>query len=367
MLGNNSNGFLGLSNMVQFMVGGTLVEAWTPGSILPQVEVNMSNRKIISLGVPTAPNDAARKADVDAISVPDLSDYLRRDGGQMTGDIYMVGTTGPQTDAAVHFGVRLARIQWSEPANSLVITKGQGNNPLTITDNDGTNSRPVIDQALGDARYLKVDGTNDMEQSLFMGEGYGLIWRNATAPSGFGALLYDDITAGAGFVIRRRSGTNVYVEDAQTSARNRILTDALDSRAATLVIEPGSFTTLPNAAWGQYWQGTYTALTRAGLSRILVVVSLNIQDIGGTTLAIGGVRISPGNFQRQVFIYKQGAATPACGATVSFILDVPANPLILVELATVDPLTPPANFITMAGAGNNLRSQITISDMGPIS
>jgi hypothetical protein len=208
-----------------------------------------------------------------------------------------------------------------------------------------------------------------MDASLFLAEGSAVIFRDPLGPNGLGIVIYDYRTgANPGLTLRRPAGTNnIYTEHNSTGLRNRILTDELDSRAATLVIEPGSFTTLPNAAWGQYWQGTYTALTRGGLSRILVVVSLNIQDIGGTTLAIGGVRISPGNFQRQVFIYKQGAATPACGATVSFILDVPANPLILVELATVDPLTPPANFITMAGAGNNLRSQITISDMGPIS
>jgi hypothetical protein len=365
MLGNNSNGFLGLSNMVQFIVGGALVEAWTPTSILPQVEINMGGRKITSLGTPTAATDAATRAYVDALAGG--GNYLPLGGGNMTGEIYMVGSTGPQVDAGVTFGVRQARIHWSEPANSLVITKGQGNYPIAVTDVDGTNQRPIIDQTLGDERYLLVSGANDMDGSLYLAASTGIIWRDPQGPAGIGPVIYANPNPpGPGLTLRRPVNTDhVYTEHWSTGVRTRLLdeTDRVPSLSLNL---PGDVVVPSGGAWIAL--PTFGLnIPRGGNSRILVVLSLGI-SLGPGGLLTAGVRYNPGVpaniIERHAFLY-QVAAVRGNGITLAFYLDVTGiQPTFPFEIAALDPLT--LGFTVLGGATSAERSQILVTDLGSI-
>jgi hypothetical protein len=358
MLGNNSNGFLGLPNMVQFMVGGTLVEAWTPSSILPQVDINMSGRKITSLATPTAATDAATRAYVDAVAGG--GNYLPLAGGQMTGEIYMIGTTGPQVDAGVSFGVRQARIHWSEPANSLIITKGAGNYPIAVRDTDGSNQRPIIDQTLGDERYLRVSGDNDMEGSIYLGPTAGLIWRDPLPPGGIGAVIYSQSGTGNGLVLRRPANTDhIFSEHASSGLRLRLL-DETDRLANSVKIDNlASIPLTVNGQWLQLW-ADYFRLPRTGNSRLLISVSVSVVTTTGQIWYLGARLISPmEQVERRVFMYAANQT-----ATFDLYADVVgSDPIIAVEIAGFSDASLPPGTSTI-GTGAN-RSQILIADLGP--
>jgi len=83
-------------------------------------------------------------------------DFLPLSGGNLTGDINMIGTTGPTVMAKLNLFVRGASLAWSETDNAIVFTKGTGNYPLVVRANDGTNPQPILDQTQGDARYLQL-------------------------------------------------------------------------------------------------------------------------------------------------------------------------------------------------------------------
>src|SRR5580693_8955512 len=191
MIGENNTGFLVPSgNMMQLLVGGGLMFAFSPAGLFPGANYNCSGYRITGVPAPNLASDATPKSYVDGLAV-DPSAFLEKAGDTMTGDLRITGTSGPPVDAKVLFGVRGASIHWDEPTNALTITKGMSNYPVYIRANDGSNPQPVIDQTLGDARYLKVDGSNDFDGSLFLASDGGIVWRNAIAPGGIGALIFD--------------------------------------------------------------------------------------------------------------------------------------------------------------------------------
>jgi hypothetical protein len=158
-VGDNSTGFYRSGNLLITSVGGTIVMQLQAAMLAAFfVPINCTGQRLQAVGDPTAADDALnlRTADARYAPVGGGGDFLPLSGGNMTGDIYMIGTTGPQRDAKINLFTRGASLAWSEPDNAIVFTKGTGNYPLIVKANDGTNAQPILDQTLGDARYLQL-------------------------------------------------------------------------------------------------------------------------------------------------------------------------------------------------------------------
>jgi hypothetical protein len=122
------------------------------------ISVNFTGKPLNAVGDPVLADDALNLRTGDARYAPigGGGDFLPLTGGNMTGDINLVGTTGPTVPAKLNLYVRGANLAWSEADNAIVFTKGTGNYPLVVRANDGTNPQPILDQTLGDARYLQL-------------------------------------------------------------------------------------------------------------------------------------------------------------------------------------------------------------------
>jgi hypothetical protein len=160
-IGENSTGFYrtgsGQSLLVT-TVSGVIVMQLQPTVSAFFTSCNFTNKPINGVGDPVLVDDALNLRTGDARYAPAGSggDFLPLTGGNMTGDINLVGTTGPPVPAKLNLYVRGANLAWSEPDNAIVFTKGTGNYPLVVRANDGSNPQPLLDQALGDARYLQL-------------------------------------------------------------------------------------------------------------------------------------------------------------------------------------------------------------------
>jgi len=159
-IGENSTGF--------YRTAGNLLVTTVSGQIVTQIQaavaaffvpVNFANYPLNSVGDPANATDAVnlRFADARYERVGSSGgDFLPLSGGSMTGDINLVGTSGPTVPAKLNLYVRGANLAWSETDNAIVFTKGTGNYPLVVRANDGTNPQPILDQTQGDARYLQL-------------------------------------------------------------------------------------------------------------------------------------------------------------------------------------------------------------------
>jgi hypothetical protein len=157
-IGDNSTGFYRSGNLLVTTVSGQIVMQIQPTITAFFISCNFTGKPVNAVGDPVLPDDALNLRTADARYAPagGSGDFLPLSGGQMTGDINMVGTTGPTVMAKLNLYVRGASLAWSETDNAIVFTKGTGNYPLVVRANDGTNPQPILDQTQGDARYLQL-------------------------------------------------------------------------------------------------------------------------------------------------------------------------------------------------------------------
>ena len=157
-VGDNSTGFYrtGASLLVT-TVSGQIVMQLQPTIAAFFISINLTGKPLNSVGDPVLPDDALNLRTGDArYMAAGAGGFLPLTGGSMTGSIIMLGTTGPVVDAPILFGLRGAKISWSETRNALVFTKGQLDYPLTVVNSDDSNPQPILDQAAGDARYAPL-------------------------------------------------------------------------------------------------------------------------------------------------------------------------------------------------------------------
>jgi hypothetical protein len=157
-IGDNSTGFYrGGSSLLVTTVSGQIVMQLQPTIAAFFISVNLTGKPLNGVGDPVLPDDALnlRTGDARYISAG-MGGFLPLSGGSMTGDISLVGTTGPTVMAKLNLYVRGASLAWSEADNAIVFTKGTGNYPLIVRANDGTNPQPILDVPQGDARYLQL-------------------------------------------------------------------------------------------------------------------------------------------------------------------------------------------------------------------
>ena len=157
-LGDNSTGFYRSGNLLVTTVSGQIVMQIQPTITAFFISCNFTGKPVNAVGDPVLPDDALNLRTADARYAPagGSGDFLPLTGGSMTGDLNMVGTTGPTVMAKLNLYVRGASLAWSETDNAIVFTKGTGNYPLVVRANDGTNPQPILDQTQGDARYLQL-------------------------------------------------------------------------------------------------------------------------------------------------------------------------------------------------------------------
>jgi hypothetical protein len=161
-IGENSTGLYrtgGTGGLLVTTVSGQIVSQIQPTVAAFFVPVNLAGQILSGVGDPANATDALniRYADTRYERIGGGGgDFLSLSGGQMTGDIWMIGTTGPPVMAKLNLYTRGASLAWSEADNAIVFTKGTGNYPLLVKANDGTNPQPILDQTLGDARYLQL-------------------------------------------------------------------------------------------------------------------------------------------------------------------------------------------------------------------
>jgi hypothetical protein len=161
-IGENSTGLYrtgGTGGLLVTTVSGQIVSQIQPTVAAFFVPVNLAGQILSGVGDPANATDALniRYADTRYERIGGGGgDFLPLSGGSMTGDINLVGTTGPTVMAKIGLYVRGASLAWSEADNAIVFTKGTGNYPLVVRANDGTNPQPILDQTQGDARYLQL-------------------------------------------------------------------------------------------------------------------------------------------------------------------------------------------------------------------
>ena len=164
-IGDNSTGFYrGGGNLLVTSVSGQIVMQLNPTLGAFFIPVNFTGQPLNGVGDPVAATDALnlRTADARYAPVGGGGDFLPLSGGSMTGDINLVGTSGPTVPAKLNLYVRGASLVWSEADNAIVFTKGTGNYPLIVKANDGTNPQPILDVPQGDARYLQLSQVDNL-------------------------------------------------------------------------------------------------------------------------------------------------------------------------------------------------------------
>jgi hypothetical protein len=208
-----------------------------------------------------------------------------------------------------------------------------------------------------DARYLRLAGGSMAGSITFASNNFGFGW-----PSG--SVVFEQTV---GLTLRRSfSQTDVWTEDASGANRQRLLS-APDLRTAAMIVEPASVTVPGSGVWTTYIDVNYP-LTRTGTSRLLISCSINIIYNTNNVLQLNGVRLGiPAGPERRLWTYGISIQGNAAGMFVDLYADVTGpNPRIMIQLAALEAGGAPWAFDTIGGAGNQARSQILITDLGPL-
>jgi hypothetical protein len=328
-IGDNATGFYRSGTVLVLSVSGSFVQQYLPDMVQMNVPIMMGGaNKITSLGDATAAQDALNLRTADARYMQaGAGGFLSTAGGSMTGTIHMVGTSGPQVDAAVAFGIRGAQIAWSESGNGLIVTKGQGNAPFDIVNNDGSNRRPIIDQALGDARYLQLAA---------------------------GGMVTGPLTLYSTPVTNNDVVTKGYVDQMASPRAPAVIFDI-----------PVHYPIAADGAWHTLWNPNFV-IPRGGNSQVMVSLSCNVLDINNVGMILARVNGGP---ERTVFAFGFGPPSNAtCGFTVNLYAAVSGNmPTISIELKVGEAAGAGQPFRVVGGnATVSDRSQICLIDLGPV-
>lgn len=281
--------------------------------------------------------------------------YVALAGSTMTGELVLDNGGGPLVGLTFNIASRI----YEDGSAGLILRRDLLNNPVIIENNNGSARSQVLTQALGDTRYLQLVG-GTLLNNLNINTNYGIIWTN-------GGIVFEQ--AAVGLTFRRSGGQNDLWTETNTGAnRQRLLTEA-DVRASSMKIEPASVT-VPGGSvqWTTYVDVNYMSLTRAGTSRLLISCAINLDFSPSGAVQLVGIRLNfpTEQVERRIFTYR---TTNICsGIFCDFYADVVGpNPRIGLQLASIDPGGgTPAQFTTISGAGNTARSQVLVTDLGPV-
>jgi len=291
---------------------------------------------------PATPDQAATKRYADAL-VPDLAPYLRRDGGQMTG-VLLLAADPVFADQAVTKGYVDALPPPPDLMPYLRRDGGQMTGPLITATGTGVTDPGLAigDNATGFYRVSNVVAvviSGQMVMQWFVNQ---LMF---TQPIN---MANQKITA---------LGTPTAPQDAVPKS----YVDTF--RAPSLLVDLLPDVPVPGGQWVTLYSGMYP-IPRSGQSRVMVSVNVNAKDpTQAGSLIMFGARIQNGP-QRQVFGYSY-STSQASGFSVDLVANVTGNnPTITIEVASLAAGSPPVGFTVIGGVGND-RSQILIADLGP--
>jgi hypothetical protein len=351
---------------------------------------------------PTQPEHAATKRYADSL-VPDLSPYLNRAGGQMTGPLITSSGTGV-TNPGLAIGdngtgfYRTGNVVIPVVSGQLVMQWFVDNIMLAVPLNagvqrlynvaDATADADALNRRTGDGRYL----TPALADARYLGKSGGQMTGDLSMSPGADIFLAQNPTT------QMQATPRIYVDEqvsgrltqAQADARYLQMvaggtvqgpvqflsppvmpTDAVTKgyvdqrRAVSLLIE----IMLDIPVTGGFWTTLYTTaypIPRGGSSRVMASVNVNTKDPSQAgQVILFAVRIQ-NNPERHIFGYSFNA-TQSTGFSVDLFTNVNGNnPTITIEIATLNTGQPPIGF-TVVGGGGTDRSQILIADMGPTS
>jgi hypothetical protein len=344
---------------------------------------------------PTQPDHAVTKRYADSL-VPDLSPYLARAGGQMTGPL-IVATGTSVTNPGLAIGdnstgfYRAGNVVIPVVSGQMVMQWFFDSIMLTVPLNaatqriynlaDPTADTDALNRRTGDTRYLGKSG-DTMRGDLIMSPGTDIfLAQNPTADQQAAPRIYVDQQVGgrltqaqadarylqltAGGIVQ---GPTQFLNPPVVP--NDVVTKGYvdQRRAVSLLIDLLTDVPIPAGAWTTLYTTTY-AIPRGGASRVMASVNVNTKNPtqpGG--LILFGARIL-NNPQRQIFGYSYGGpGNQSSGFSVDLFLVVNGNnPTITIQIASLDAGAGSPMGFTVVGGGGDDRSQILIADMGPVS
>jgi Collagen triple helix repeat (20 copies) len=342
---------------------------------------------------PAQPDHAATKRYVDSL-VPDLSPYLARAGGQMTGPLISATGTGV-TNPGLAIGdnstgfYRTGNVVIPVVSGQIVMQWFFDSIMLTVPLNaavqriynlaDPTADADALNRRAGDARYLSKSG-GQMAGDLTMASGTNIVLaQNPTSDTYAAPKVYVDQQVGGR--LTQAQGDARYLQLAAGGivngpvqflnppvVPNDVVTKGYvdQRRAVSLLIDLMLDVPVPAGTWTTLYTTAYP-IPRGGNSRVMASVNVNTKNPtqpGG--LILFGVRIL-NNPQRQIFGYSYGGpGNQSSGFSVDLFLVVNGNnPTITIQIASLDAGAGSPMGFTVVGGGGDDRSQILIADMGP--
>jgi hypothetical protein len=386
---------------------GRLNEDWIPvlpltgGTLDGDLTISGSTRFLIdarAMGTltldlePTQLDHAATKRYADSL-VPDLSPYLARAGGQMTGPLIVATGTGV-TNPGLAIGdnstgfYRTGNVvipvvsgqlvmQWFFDSIMLAVPLNAGAQRIYNVQ-DAAAAQDALNLRTGDARYLGKSG-DTMRGDLAMSPGTDIfLAQNPTTDMQATPRIYVDQQVG-GRLTQAQADTRylqivaggIVQGPVQFLNPPAVPNDAATKgyvdqrRAVSLLVDLLLDVPVPSGVWTTLYTTTY-AIPRGGNSRVMASVNVNTKNPSAAGQVVKfGARIA-GNPQREIFGYTFNT-TQSTGFSVDLFANVNGNnPTITIEVCTLDVGQPPIGF-TVVGGGGNDRSQILIADMGPTS
>jgi hypothetical protein len=377
LVGGTLDGDLTISGLTRF-----LLDARAMGPLFLDVD-------------PTQPDHAVTKRYADSL-VPDLSPYLARSGGQMTGPLIVAPGTGV-TNPGLAIGdnstgfYRTGNVVVPVVSGQMIMQWFYDSIMLTVPLNaatqriynlaDATADADALNRRVGDARYLGKSG-GQMTGDLTMSSGTNIaLAQNPTVDTHAAPKIYVDQQVGGRLTQTQADARylqmvagGIVQGPVQFLSPPVVANDAVTKgyvdqrRAVSLLVDLLTDVPVTGSAWTTLYTTTY-AIPRAGTSRVMVSVNVNTKNPtqpGG--LILFGARIL-NNPQRQIFGYSYGGpGNQSSGFSVDLFLVVNGNnPTITIQIASLDAGAGSPMGFTVVGGGGDDRSQILIADMGPTS
>ena len=376
------------------LTGGTLQGGLTINGETLLLEASRA-RAAFSLDLdPTQPDHAVTKRYADGLP-PDLTPYLRLDGGQMLGPLALAADPATDLQAATK---RYADALVPDLGPYLRKDGGQMTGALlpaadpVVADQAATKRyadsllpdlTPYLPKAGGqmDGTLITARGTSVTDPGLAIGDNSTGFYRtgNVVVVGISGEVVmqwfYNQMMVAVPISMVNQKITALGMPTAPQDAATKSYVDTQQRSPALLYNVPIDFPLPETGEWLNLDVRAYP-IQRGGISRIMVSLSANVKLTGtggpnGQGIVLAAARIM-GNPERRVWIYGMqllSGERTATGFTVNLYADVTGfNPVVTIQLRLVDggsaaPLQPVS--ITGGDASVTDRSQYMIVDLGP--
>jgi hypothetical protein len=362
---------------------------------------------------------ASAGSDITWISLDDIlanfqpaGNYLDKSGGQMTGPL-ITRDGGSATNPGLSIGENSTGFY--RTSGNLLVTSVSGQIvmqiqpaiaalfvPLNLTDKilsgvaDPANATDALNLRTGDTRYERIGsgggsflpisggtltgtliaapgtGTNNLgigvgdNQTGFYRSGGSLV----AMALGFPLLALDGnarsvlLTGPLGLGGNPITNLGVPILPGDAATKNYVDVAIAQARSPTVIYDIPADVAFPGDGSWQLLAQVPFILTRTGLSRIQI--TLNCNTIGVNNVAAIGARLIEGGVERSVFGFGVTPGGDSVGFTCNLYHDSAAGQIYVpIELTSLPLTGAPTTFTVLGGTGPR-RSQIVITDLGPV-